>query len=390
MSRPLRSAALALVVSACFTVAPRAHAAIDIPANTWVKRPVPTKVGLTGFSGSFQARGWNHMLYDAVGKRMVLYDGYLDASRPYSIYANALWTYDPAANRLALENVSNWVRSGGTTVPLPLNTTEPTPYDRHSYACIVMVPDKNRLYMWSGANNSISTNYIGDTWTYDFGTKKWREIVTATHPFTSFEQTMTYDPNTRRLVLFAGAPAAYDDGNAAWLFNVDTETWELATTPTTPSARMSQTMVYDPVRRVSWMFGGGPYPNPGSELWTFDASSRIWQRITPINAGPAPRRFTSMAYDSRHDVILLWGGIGSGTTVYADTWVFQPGTRTWTQLTPPSSPPPVSLNAEDLAYDAENDAFVLHLNGEFWLYRYASTTNTDAFSPFPIRDLRVR
>ena len=32
---------------------------------------------------------------------MILYDGYLDATRPYSIYANALWGYDVIANRLS-------------------------------------------------------------------------------------------------------------------------------------------------------------------------------------------------------------------------------------------------------------------------------------------------
>ena len=41
------------------------------------------------------------MIYDPNRKRMILYDGYLDATRPYSIYANALWGYDVIANRLS-------------------------------------------------------------------------------------------------------------------------------------------------------------------------------------------------------------------------------------------------------------------------------------------------
>ena len=40
-------------------------------------------------------------------------------------------------------------------------------------------------------------------------------------------------------------------------------------------------LVYDPIRRVSWMFGGGAYPNPGNELWSFDAASKTWSRVWP-------------------------------------------------------------------------------------------------------------
>src|SRR5258705_2499789 len=122
-----------------------ASAAISIPSNQWVKQAPPSVAKLAGFAGSFQARGWNHMLYDPVGRRMVLYDGYLDASRPYSIYANAIWTYDPVGNRLSLQKVSNWARISGKTVALSANSTDPTPFDRHSYSCIALVPEKNRL-----------------------------------------------------------------------------------------------------------------------------------------------------------------------------------------------------------------------------------------------------
>ena len=366
-----------------------AHAVISIPSNVWVKQPTPTQVTLPNFTGTFQARGWNHILYDTVGKRMVLYDGYMDASRPYSIYANALWTYDPLANQLSLEKVSNWARINGVTVPLTQNVTDPTPWDRHSYACIVYVPEKNRLYMWAGANSSITNGYIGDTWTYDFASKTWREIVTAFHPWTVFEQTMTYDPNVHRLVLYGGGESSYQNGDQAWLFNVDTETWEESSTPSAPPARMSQSMVFDPVRRVSWVFGGGPYPNPGNQLWTFDASARVWQQITAQGPTPPARRFGAMAYDSRHDLVLLWGGITSSSAGLNDTWIFRPATRTWQQVFPATSPPtdPITNN-EDVAYDPDDDVFILHKNGDFWLYRYASSS--DGVAPGDVTDLRTR
>jgi hypothetical protein len=392
-SRPAvswRAVACAAACAAALLAAPNAPlAAISIPVNTWVKQPAPSITTLPNFPGTFQARGWNHLLYDTVGKRMILYDGYMDATRPYSIYANALWTYDPTLNRMSLEKVSNWTRAGEYTVPLASNVTDPTPWDRHSYSSITYVPEVNRLYMWSGANSSIANGYIGDTWTYDFATKRWREIVTASHPWNVLEQTMTYDPNVRRLVLYGGGESSYQSGEQAWLFNIDTEIWELASTPSAPPARMSQSMVFDPVRRVSWVFGGGPYPDAGNELWSFDASARTWQRITASGAVPPVRRFGAMAYDSRHDIVLLWGGIISSSSGYNDTWVFTPTTRTWQQITASGSPAAPIANSEDLAYDPDNDVFVLHQNGEFWFFRYAPT-GSDAVPPGVVRDLRTR
>lgn len=378
----------ALLAAALLVVSSEADAALSIPSNTWVKQPTPSQVGLSGFSGQFQARGWNRMMYDPVGKRTILFDGYMDASRPYTIYANALWTYDVLANRLSLEKVGNWARLNGITTPLPANTTDPTPFDRHSYACIAFVPEKNEVVMWGGANSSISNDYIGDTWIYSFATRAWREVTGATHPFNVFEQTSTYDPNTHRFVVFGGATSSYGSGTSAWLFDVNSELWEQASTPSTPPARMSQSMVYDSMRRVSYVFGGGTvYPNPGNEMWTFDASARVWSQVSPQNSPPSVRRFAAMAYDTKHDLVMLWGGTNN-TTALTDTWIYRPSTRQWQQLFPPASPPNLDMSNEDLIYDPDNDVFMLHMNGDFWLYRYASSS--DAVAPGDVSDLRIR
>lgn len=388
----MKHALTALVASAVLSLSASAPAgaAISIPANTWVKQPTPTKTGLPGFTGAFSGRGWNHMLYDPVGKRMVIYDGYQDASRPYSIYANALWMYNPVLNVLALESVSNWVRQGGATVPLPINTTIPTPYDRHSYSGIAIAPDKNRLYMWGGANNSVSTNYTGDTWVYDFTTRLWHEVpVVNPHPFTAFEQCMVYDQSVRKMVIFGGPTAGYDDGDRAWTFDVDTERWTPRPASPQPSVRMSHSMVYDPVRRVSWLFGGGTWPNPGNDLWAFNATAGTWERVTPSGPIPAARRFAAMAYDSQRDLILMFGGVQDDASAFNDTWAFRPATRTWQQLSPTSPPTAGFSYAEDLAYDTDNDVFILHKNGEFWLFR-VSSSGGDTVPPSAPQTLQVR
>jgi hypothetical protein len=284
--------------------------------------------------------------------------------------------------------VSNWARINGITTALPANTTDPTPFDRHSYACIAFVPEKNEVVMWGGANSSIPNDYVGDTWVYSFATKAWRQVTATTHPFNVFEQTSTYDPNTHRFVVFGGATSSYGSGTSAWLFDVNSELWEQATTASTPAARMSQSMVYDSMRRVSYVFGGGTvYPNPGNEMWTFDASARVWSQVSPQNSPPSVRRFAAMAYDTKHDLVMLWGGTNN-TTALTDTWLYRPSTRQWQQLFPPASPPNLDMSNEDLIYDPDNDVFMLHMNGDFWLYRYASSS--DAIAPGDVSDLRIR
>jgi hypothetical protein len=89
-----------------------------------------------------------------------------------------------------------------------------------------------------------------------------------------------------------------------------------------------------------------------------------------------------MAYDTDHDIILLFG---ASNPTLNDTWAFHPSTQTWEQLAPSVSPPALQSYAEDLAYDPTDHAFVLHQGGEFWLYRYAAST--DAMPPASVRDM---
>jgi len=356
----------------CTVLAANLSAALVIPSNTWVERPTPTQVLPAGRTGFYEGRGWNHLRYDAVAGKMVLYDGYVEPpDYPLgNIYANSLWFYDPITNVLSLEKLSHWTRVNGVTLPLPENDLDPTPFDRHSYACIAYSASKNSLYMWAGANNSIPTDYLGDTWVYEFANHAWRQIL-APPPFTVFEQSISYDPYREKLLLSGGAPAGYGDGTKTYLFDLNAETWSDAAPSTLPPPRFSQASCFDPVRRVTWMFGGGPYEQGTDELWKYDVAGNEWSQVSPSGAWPSGRRFAHMAYDTKHNIILLWGGLTSSKEVLTDTWAFHPATETWNLLTPATAPTnPPRDNAEDMDYDPVNDWFVLNLGGTFWLYRY--------------------
>ncbi len=364
----LRFATLLLVA-----VTPSAGSAFDIPPDMWIPQPPPTQILPPDRSGIYMGRGWNHMRYDSVARKFVLFDGY--AEPPVytngSIYANALWFYDPVQNSLTMEKLNNWTEENGPTEPLPENTSDPTPYNRHSYSCNIYSASKNAFYVWAGANNTIVGNHLGDMWTYDFGTRAWREI-TSPHPYNVYEQATSYDPFLEKMVLFAATDREYGTGNRMYVFDLETETWTDVTPDSCPAPRMGQNMCFDPERRVTWMFAGADWQSAGNELWTYDAAANVWTRIPQEGPWPPVRRFAHLARDSRHDILLMWGGITASNSALTDTWVFRPSTRTWEEIFPAESPTvPVLRYSTDLDYDPENDFFVLNYGGVFWLYRYS-------------------
>lgn len=374
---PLRRAQLSPVralrtLAALVLIHPGASlATISIPANTWVAQAAPGTVLPHGLTGSYEGRGWNHLRYDPVNGQMILFDGYLDPPRypGGNIYANSLWQYDPVKNLLALEKVDHWTRENGQTVALPENATDPTPFDRHAYACMVLSASRNALYLWSGANNSIPDNYVGDMWSYSLAQKAWRSIP-GPHPFTVYEQAMVCDPYLDKLVLFGGSDAGYHAGTQTWLFDLKSELWTNPAPVVVPEARAGQTLCFDGARRVTWMFGGSTNGTPVDELWRYDAKANTWTQVPVPGDRPGARRFANMAYDSKHDVILLFGGVTGSDEPLTDTWVLHPASPRWEKVSVPTTPATLRTYAEDMDYDSANDVFVLNQNGRFWLYQY--------------------
>ena len=364
---------LAIVLGALLSSSP--GFTLTIPSNLWVQQPPPTQDLPPDRLGVYAGRGWNHMRYASGLGKMVLFDGY--AELPVysfdSIFANALWLYDPVENRLSLEKVDNWTTQNGFCEPLPENESDPTPWDRHFYSCFVYSPARNAVYLWAGANRTIPDDMIGETWTYDFATHAWREI-TGPHPYTVYEQACAYDSDLDRMILFAGTDHEYGTGDKTYAFDLSTETWTDRAPASSPMPRMGQNMVYDPVRRVTWMFAGAPWASADSELWCYDDTANTWSQVPKQDPWPSARRFAHFARDSRHDVILMWGGITAKDVTLSDTWIFRPATQTWEQLFPeefPANPP--RFYSVDLDYDEGNDFFVLNLGGTFWLFRYSGS-----------------
>jgi N-acetylneuraminic acid mutarotase len=96
----------------------------------------------------------------------------------------------------------------------------------------------------------------------------------------------------------------------------------------------------------------------GSETWAYDFGTNTWTNLEPSKA-PANLKGASMVYDAESDRMILFGGwatnlSGDGSN---ETWAFDYETNTWTKMDPEIRPPSRYYHA--MAYDTESDRVIL-------------------------------
>src|SRR5215813_9615016 len=83
-----------------------------LPPNTWT----PVKYTLDqpsggGEKGEYAPAGWNKLIYDATGKRVLFYDRWSDKKHGgATIYGNCLFSFDPVKTHLTPLKIDNWLR----------------------------------------------------------------------------------------------------------------------------------------------------------------------------------------------------------------------------------------------------------------------------------------
>jgi hypothetical protein len=171
-----------------------ASAAADLsrlPANTWVEVKYTTEQppGTTD-KGQFSRQGWNKIVYDPDGQRVLLYDRWVDKKHGgWTIYGNCLFALDPAAGKMTPLKIDNWTKiepkgGGYRTLALPENDDEPTPCPRHVYHAFEYVPELKAVFLCNGANQTVLNkdgklvghDMCDGTWRLDLKTNKWSRV----------------------------------------------------------------------------------------------------------------------------------------------------------------------------------------------------------------------
>jgi hypothetical protein len=186
---------------------------------------------------------------------------------------------------------------------------------------------------------------LGDTWEWDGAS--WT-LKATNGPSPRKRASMAYDSARNVTVLFGG----YGPGGGEWgdTWEWDGTTWTLRTT-SGPPARESAVMAYDAVRQVCVLSGGLSSSQYRSDTWEWDGTT--WtERLV---AGPSSRASASMSYDEARGVSVLYGGERAGGLRRRDTWEWD--ATAWTQRFI-GGPNPSSI-ATGMAYDSRHGLAVV-------------------------------
>ncbi|MEM6991776.1 MAG: hypothetical protein AAF721_14815 [Myxococcota bacterium] len=333
---------------------------LDLPPNTWVE---VTPSAMLPPEGAFAERGYTSMIYSACLGTTVSWEGYLDDVDWFpTIYSNALYTFDPLANGVALLKRNNWSRQG-ETIPLPANASDPTPPDRHPYGAFADAPERGGFFVWGGANQSLAGGHPTDTWRFDADNTHWAEVDAGNPaPPVMLEAAMAYHAAADRLVL-QGNPMGGE--GRTFVNDFDGVGWT-EVQGAGPGTRSGTRLLYDRERERVVLFGGGAFAAGGNAVWFYDAEGG-WTDHTPA-VSPPNRKRHGFVHDTDHDVYIAFGGNNAGAgQLLADTWVFDPDAEVWLDMDPDVAPP--ATGHVDMAYDESTQLAVARLNASWWLYR---------------------
>jgi hypothetical protein len=333
---------------------------IPIPAGTWtmvLTRGVPE-----------ESNGWEQLVYASGVKQSVMLSQY---HQQYSEVNESLVGYNFVTN--------SWdvVDMGG------LFHTENMPEGGESQGYFGYNPHNDTIVYYCCTTGSNQVENAFHTWWYDvLGQSGIDKHTSPKPPNTALQPAGTFDP-AHNVFVFEGG----DSFVGTWTYDPVANAWhKLTTNGTSPNPSLILAgMAYDTVDQRVYLFGGYDGTTYYSTLYAYDVPTNTWSLISPAGGRtPAGRFRHAFAYDSTNNVFLLYGG-ENGSGILGDTWVFNPTTRTWTELTPPQSPPIAASPVwARLAYDSDHNAFVLAqqgLNGYFggswtalsiqtWLFRY--------------------
>lgn len=168
---------------------------------------------------------------------------------------------------------------------------------------------------------------------------------------------MAYDHARGRTVLFGGV----DDNGAiyygdTWERDSATGAWTQVAS-SGPPARQGGVLVHDPLRQVTWLYGGHSVAGGNAvyhqDLWQWDGA--VWTQVTGLATTPGPRWGHAMTWDADHGVVVLYGGWNGGPpNVCGDTWTWNG--LAWTQVST-TGPGPRALMA--MTYDLARGRVVL-------------------------------
>jgi hypothetical protein len=227
--------------------------------------------------------------------------------------------------------------------------------------------------------------------TLSFAQVAFYDPVTMSSPFTIADQEdlptrgnmgMVYDNESDLVVIYGGWNNTGNPWNSTWSYGYNSDVYTELNPSVAPSGRAEPGIVYDSIRDQVILFGGEDNLDTGwqyNDTWLFDVDTNSWTEVFPTTA-PSERRGHILAFDSESDRVIFFGGHQGFGSPIDDTWVYNPGTNVWTEMSPSIAPP--ARFAHKMAYDSESDRVILFggaidslsFFSDTWAYDFNSDT----------------
>jgi len=294
------------------------------------------------------------MVFELYGGGVFVFGGCTGG--PTGVYLNDTWGYDPVANV--------WTSLGSTGDAPSVRIGSAMAYGSGSGQVILFGGDNGNAYFY-------------DTWAYDRKADVWvLPGLVGEQPLGRSSCLMTYDSRNDRIILFGGL--SWDTGyiNETWAYDPGANTWtNLNPSGSLPPPRGQGGMVYDSRSGLVILFGGSNHDAWFNDTWTYDPAANTWTELSPTGDLPTARHRFGLAYDSGKDRVVLFGGTDVDRNFYNDTWIYDPNANTWTELIQ-SGAGPGARTGTAMVYDSLSGDLILFggLGGgsslnDLWAYR---------------------
>ena len=217
------------------------------------------------------------------------------------------------------------------------------------YQALVYDSTSRGLLMFSGFDG---TSALSETWTYDASQNSWGKVLVEEEgqPMSARQMPGAYDPTTRSVVAYDGTSWGYAVAEKAWN-ELGPEGEKLRPT------RLGACMVMDDKTGKVVLFGGTDMSVSYDETWVYDPNTNTWTNMSTEGARPPGRSDAGMAYDPVSGKVVLFGGVDSDFNCLDDTWAYDGPANTWTQVVTDDAPSARSGLA--MAYDPGSRRIVL-------------------------------
>ncbi len=264
--------------------------------------------------------------------------------------------------------------SSTTTIITTTTTTEPPASWRQAepaaglpsarcYQALVYDPTTRRVLMFGGFDG---TNALAETWAYDPTGNAWTDLKPASEkqPTAAAQMPGSFDPATSKVITFDGT---------SWGYDVTANTWN-ALGPKGDKlkpARVGPCMALDVNSGMVILFGGTDRNKCYNETWSYDPAANTWTNLKPAGEVPTGRSDAGMVYEPNSGTMVLFGGVDGDFNCLEDTWSYDPASNVWTKITTAATPS--ARSGHGMAYDRHSKKIILFGGIDSQLTCYADT-----------------